>query len=360
MTKRTILLVIIVLQCIITKAQVKRVEIPGSELRTITSTIVYGQEYQLHIQVPSGYANSTKKYPVVYLMDSQWDFPLLTSLYGEQYYDGFIPELIIVGVTWGGVNPKPDSLRGRDYTPTNEKWMPQSGGAAAFLSFMKTELFPYIESNYRADRNDRTLVGCSLGGLFTLFALFTEPGLFQRYVASSPAFEWGNGAIYEYEKAYYSQKVTAPARLYMSMGGVEVNEPNFEKLVKYLTDRKYTNIQMKTRVLENTGHSGTKGEGYARGLQYAFERPSLKLDAATLNRYAGDYQVANGPAITIKNENNQLVMYIGREKHLLYASGETEFYSTSSYLFMHFKTENGKVSGFQIDQFSNSQFIAKK
>src|SRR6187549_247994 len=89
------------------------VTIPGSHTRYITSSIVTGQEYELQILLPSGYEGSTKKYPVVYVMDSQWDFPLVKCIYGEQYYDGFIPEIIVVGVTWGGGKV----LRSRDYTP---------------------------------------------------------------------------------------------------------------------------------------------------------------------------------------------------------------------------------------------------
>ncbi|MGZ4019590.1 MAG: alpha/beta hydrolase, partial [Flavisolibacter sp.] len=170
----------------------QEVTIPGTATKEIVSSMVKGQQYVLHIMLPGGYATSTKIYPVVYLMDSQWDFPLVTALYGEQYYDGFIPQMIIVGVTWGGKNPNPDSLRARDYTPTNVKGTPQSGGADKFLAFMQKELFPFIEANYRADKNDRTLVGCSLGGLFTMYTLFTHADMFTRYVATSPAFMWDN------------------------------------------------------------------------------------------------------------------------------------------------------------------------
>jgi predicted alpha/beta superfamily hydrolase len=144
-----------------------RVSIPGSEVRTITSSVVKGQEYELHIGLPADYNNSTKKYPVLYLMDSQWDFPLVSAIYGQQYYDGFIPEMIIVGVTWGGIKPNPDSLRARDYTPTKQTRR-HKAGADQFLSFMKQE-FPFIE-NYRADNTNRSLMGCSLGGLVTLYA----------------------------------------------------------------------------------------------------------------------------------------------------------------------------------------------
>src|SRR5258705_2691995 len=122
-------------------AQYSPVTIPGSEVAKITSSIITGQEYELQISLPGNYRNSTKKYPVVYLMDSQWDFPDVKSIYGQQYFDGFIPELIIVGVTWGGVKPNPDSLRARDYTPTNEARLIQTVGADQFLDFMKKELF---------------------------------------------------------------------------------------------------------------------------------------------------------------------------------------------------------------------------
>jgi predicted alpha/beta superfamily hydrolase len=152
----------------------QEVKIPGTQTRKITSSIVAGQEYELQIMLPGNYSNTNRLYPVVYLMDSQWDFPLATAIYGEQYYDGFIPPMIIVGVTWGGTNPKPDSLRARDYTPSALiKELPQSGGAEKFLSFMKEELFPFVERNYRADKNDRTLMGCSFGGLFTIRFVFT-------------------------------------------------------------------------------------------------------------------------------------------------------------------------------------------
>jgi len=286
-------------------AQFPVVNIPGSQLRKITSSIVAGQEYDLHIMLPGGYAASNKSYPVVYLMDSQWDFPLVTALYGEQYYDGFIPQMIIVGVTWGGKNPNPDSLRARDYTPTNVRGTPQSGGADKFLSFMKEELFPFIEKNYRADKNDRTLMGCSLGGLFTMYALLTQPGMFQRYVATSPAFMWDNAVLYQYEKKYAANKNNPPAKLFACVGGVERSVPSFQKLSQYLNDQHYSTLQIEARVLENTGHSGTKGEGYARGLQYVFKRPSLQLSDVVLEKYKGKYQLPNGSTAELKTENNQ-------------------------------------------------------
>jgi predicted alpha/beta superfamily hydrolase len=337
------------------------VTIPGTESRQITSSIVAGQEYQLHIMLPGGYANSNKTYPVVYLMDSQWDFPLVTALYGEQYYDGFIPQIIIVGVTWGGKNPNPDSLRARDYTPTNVKGTPQSGGADKFLSFMKEELFPYIEKSYRADKSDRTLVGCSLGGLFTMYALFTHPEMFQRYVAASPAFMWDNNALYQYEKKYAANKSSPPAKLFMCVGGVERSVPAFQKLTEFLNARHYKQLEIEPRVLENTGHSGTKGEGYARGLQFVFKKPSLQLSSTALDKYTGKYQLPDGTTTEIKKENSQLYLYFSPNDRVpLFVSNEKELYSTSQYMNIKLDFDEHKnITGGNVEMFGGSITVKK-
>ncbi|MEO6547219.1 MAG: alpha/beta hydrolase-fold protein [Ferruginibacter sp.] len=353
----TLLLTLCILQCY---AQYPPVSIPGSEVRKITSSIVAGQEYELQILLPAGYANSTKKFPVVYLMDSQWDFPLAKSIYGEQYFDGFIPELIIVGVTWGGTNPNPDSLRARDYTPSKENRAPQSGGADKFLSFMKDELFPFIEQNYKADNNNRTLMGCSLGGLFTLYSMLTHGDMFTGYIAASPAYSWDNEVLYKHEKSFFGKKTSKPSRVYMTVGEVERGAPGFEKFAKFLADRKYASLSIQSKVLENTGHSGTKNETYARGLQYVFQRPLIHPGAATLNKYLGMYEMPGGNKIEIRNENNQLEVFVSRDnKFPLQAATETDFYSISELLNVHFQTVNDTVDGFRLDTYGNTQFIKK-
>jgi predicted alpha/beta superfamily hydrolase len=346
--------------CAVNAQTFSEVGIPGSQTREMMSTAVPGQQYVLQISLPGNYAKSYKKYPVLYLMDSQWDFPLVTALYGEQYYDGFIPEIIIVGITWGGSHPNPDSLRARDYTPTKQNGVAQSGGADKFLSFMKNELFPFIEKNYNADPNERILMGCSLGGLFTLYTLFTQPDMFNKYVAASPAYGWDNEVIYQNLNKYF-QKSNPPSRLFMCIGGVESSVAGFDKLTKTLRDHATSSLQIESRILENTGHSGTKGEGFARGLQFVFKRPSLKLSPNILNKYVGTYVFDNGMPVDVKGESGGLVAYSHNNKIILYASSENDFYSTTGFLNVHFKKdEKGNVSGFQLDRYGSSEFVKRK
>lgn len=353
----TILSVIISVQAF---AQFPPVIIPGSETRRITSSIVTGQEYVLHILLPSGYSSSKKKYPMVYLMDSQWDFPLVTALYGQQYFDGFIPEMIIVGVTWGGIKPHADSLRARDYTPTNEMPLKQSGGANSFLQFMKDELFPFIETNYKADNEKRILMGCSFGGLVTLYAMFTRPELFYGYVAASPAVGWNKEVIYQYEKQFAAKNISKPLRLYMTVGDVEQGRTAYERFADFLTKKNYAGINTRSKVLGNTGHSGTKAETYTRGLQYIFEKQKLKLDAATLNKFIGTYELPNGNNVQIKVENNQLIYSSPNNKYILYADSETDFYSNHEFFNVSFVRDNtGNISGFHLSRYGGTQLATK-
>lgn len=357
--KNTLIALLLISAFTVKAQQYPEVTIPDSQVRTITSSIVEGQEYELQILLPGDYENSTKKYPVVYLMDSQWDFPLVKSIYGEEYYDGFIPELIVVGVTWGGENANPDVLRTRDYTPTNDGRERETGGADKFLDFMKTELFPFMESNYRVSE-DRTLMGCSLGGLFTLYALFTHTDMFDGYAAASPAVGWDNGVLHESEKAFAKSNSTKPIRVYMTVGDVERGRSYYEKFAEVMKSSNYNNVRLHSKVLQNTGHSGTKSETYTRGLQYVFEREQLKLSNVILNKYVGTYQFENDNKIEIKNEDNELKLYFSPENSvLLLANTEDHFYATFQFFNIHFKEINGVVEGFDLVRYGGAQTLKR-
>ena len=333
--------------------------IPGTQQLKLTSKIVSGQEYTLHVNLPSNYSDTTKQFPIVYLLDSQWDFPLVSAIYGEQYYDGFVPEVIIVGITWGGENPNHDQLRARDFTPTNMGQGTQYGNAANFLSFIKNELTPFIESTYRVKKNDRTLIGSSFGGLFTLYTLFQSPDFFRNYILTSPATPWDNEAIYKIENEYWAKKKSLPVRLYMAVGEVE-DVAVFNKWVNTLKARNYMGLKLQTKVLENIGHSGTKPEGYTRGLQWAFKKTPISLTTAQLKPYTGTYLIGK-EAVKVVIENNTLVGIDARNnKTVLAAETEKDFFVPGRFLFIHFeKDKANKVSGFQLKQFGREEFAKK-
>lgn len=90
----------------------------------------------------------------------------------------YISKMIIVAI--------PNTNRGRDFTPIFDVKENKENGAAKFLSFVKDELVPYIEKNYRTQPY-RILEAHSLGGLFGIYANTAAPGLFNASVIISPA-----------------------------------------------------------------------------------------------------------------------------------------------------------------------------
>jgi len=298
---------------------------------------------------------------VLYLLDGQWDFPLLSAIYGEQYFDGFIPGVITVGITWGGQNPDYDKLRARDFTPSSPDGSARWGNAAKFLAFIKGELIPLIDSKYRTIKSERTLMGSSLGGLFTLYTMFNDTESFNRYVLTSPAFQWDNDILFSYEKEYAEKRSAIPVRLFMGIGGLEPGVPAFEnELVNHLKSAKYKGLQLETLVMDNTGHSGTKAEGYTRGLQSVFSRPALKLTSSLLDEYTGIY-TAGTDTLRIGREKDHLVwIRNNRNMSAMSAESPTTFYVKGMFMNMNFnKDAADKVEGMQCETFGGKRYLKK-
>ena len=247
-----------------------RVTIPNTEVRTLTSSAT-GRGYDLYVRLPTEYAQSAeKKYPVLYVLDGQWDFKLLDSVDGGLLYDKFVPEMIIVGITYSGDSPNYDALRAMDYTPTPVGSIAGSGGAPNFLAFLKGELIPFVEANYRADASRRVLLGSSFGGLFTLYAMFAEPGLFSGYVAASPAVPYGDRFAFKQEAEYAGKRQDLPVRLFLSVGELEELAQPVKEFAKVVGERGYKGLRMESRVLEGERHAGNKPEAFNRGLRFVF------------------------------------------------------------------------------------------
>ena len=341
-----------------TNAVLPEVKIAGTQLQKIHSAID-GQDYDLYINLPRNYNDTTKTFPVLYVLDGQWDFPLVSALYGSQYYDGFVPAMVVVGITWSGANANYDSLRARDFTPASINNSPQYGNAPKFLQFIKNELIPFVESKYRVTK-DRALVGSSFGGLFTLYTLFNETNLFDKYILTSPALAFDNGIIYKYEQEYADKNKDLPVRLYIGIGQYE-DVSILHKFEDKLKSRNYKNLNMKVEVIESTGHSGAKAYGFTKGLQYVYQKPSIKVDPEILKQYAGNYGMAPNFIIKVEIEGNHLIATEpGGTKITLYAESNENFYAKGIYLLGHFiKDSAGKVTGIQVEQYAGSTFIKK-
>lgn len=130
--------------------------------------------------------NPQKTYPVVYVLDGEHNFLCTVGVAKALARASVMPQVIVVGVS--------GEHRELDYSPTDlgVDYM-KTGGGPAFLSFLTEELMPYINNRYPSSDHN-TLMGHSVGALFSLYAL-VEHSTFDGYLAISPSLWWDNGSL---------------------------------------------------------------------------------------------------------------------------------------------------------------------
>jgi predicted alpha/beta superfamily hydrolase len=248
--------------------------IPNTLLRALPKN-ADGRSYQLHIHLPASFAKEPKRrYPVLYVTDGYWDFPTVVSSYNNLNYDKVVPEFITVGLGYAGDNLDYGALRGWELSPVRMNPLSaETGNADKFLATLEREIFPLMERDYRADPAQRYLAGSSLGGLFTLHAMYAKPQLFQGYIAASPAVVVGNDWIIGRAKAYAASGKPIKARLYVT--GAEYEWPGFlagiQRYQALLPDLKHPGLVFQNRTIDGERHAGTKAESYTRGMRFVFE-----------------------------------------------------------------------------------------
>jgi predicted alpha/beta superfamily hydrolase len=330
-------------------SQITKVETPGPSGVKFRS-VIDSQEYVLYINIPEGYDKSNKKYPVLYATDGQWTFTPLSNAYGGQRYDGFVPDLIVVGITWTGDY---DANRFRDLSPTHIDNFPNSGNASKFLSVIKNEIITFVDSTYRTDKNDRALFGTSLGGLFAVYALFHEPSLFKRYIIASPSIFWDNEIVFKYEKMFAEKNHELNARVFISTGEYEKEMDagnSFTRFINQVRASKYKGLELESIVLDKMGHAGSAAISAVRGIQFIYSKPELLLDTVLLSQYTGRYVFDKDSMVVTRTGNS---IYINNAS----PGGRIRLHAETSDLFHalgmngtgQFKRDtNGKVTSYEL------------
>ena len=77
--------------------QYPRAALFGTEARTLFSTI-RSREYHLSVALPDSYKTSTQAYPVIYVLDGDFNFGVAAGLTRFSNWFRKVPELIIVGI----------------------------------------------------------------------------------------------------------------------------------------------------------------------------------------------------------------------------------------------------------------------
>ena len=174
---------------------------------------LYNEERNILISLPKSYNENNNDYPVLYRLDGEWCFiPTLGEVEMLVYLEKAIPEIIFVCIQ--------NTDRGRDMLPSVSKYAPKDASNEKFLLFMKTELVPYINSNYRVS-GFKILCGQSTSGMFTIFSFIREPDLFNAFISISPSFADCKSYLQELAKNASMTDERRKSMLYLARGGDE-------------------------------------------------------------------------------------------------------------------------------------------
>jgi hypothetical protein len=205
--------------------------------------------FTVHISLPPDYSED-QKYPMVVMTDGVWrlsDHPELRPM----MVNGEIESVILVSIGYP-IGYKYREIRARDLV-----YVPES-----FLHFIVDNLVPYLSEIYSVDPENMTLTGHSLGGFWTIFAMFNNDTIgkntFQNFLIGSPSFSASTGLMYidDFEKAYYARKQSLDYNVYIAVGANEDDDfvLPLNVFVDRLEARNYEGLQMKYDVLEGYVH----------------------------------------------------------------------------------------------------------
>lgn len=229
-----------------------------------------GESYHVLIGLPHGYADSGgERFPTVYVLDGGELFPLFASYSRYLRHAEEVPDLILVGISYGTDDWEAGNNRGHDYTAhtdEREHW----GGADDFQSFLADELLPMIESEYRSRRDRRIVFGQSLGGQFVLYTAQTRPHLFWGHIASNPALHRNLPFFLE----LHGEPDPARERSHLFVASGSDDDPRFREpaleWIGHWTGAESTPWDLRAVTLDGHGHFSAPPASFRQGLMWLF------------------------------------------------------------------------------------------
>lgn len=261
-------------------------EIADSEVWDVPDP-VSRRGYQVFVALPPSYAKEPqRRYPVLYITDADYAFPIIRQISRRLNLDGpRVEEFILVGLSYAKGEDGAVSRR-RDYTPTPNG--PSSapagtvhGQGRAYQTYLRDQVKPFIAARYRVDPARALFLGHSYGSLLGAQILFTEPGLFSGYILGSPSLWYDKRRVLGMEASYAARNRDLPAKVFLYVGEYEALRKGDRRysqsvdmvadnkvLEKALKDRKYPNLNLKSVVLNDEDHLSVAPRGFTQGLKY--------------------------------------------------------------------------------------------
>ncbi|NKI34781.1 alpha/beta hydrolase [Wenzhouxiangella sp. XN79A] len=169
--------------------------------------------FHVLVRLPRSYGEGDRDYPMVFLLDGGILFPMLSPYQLMMEVEGSAGEVVVVGISCGGLGFANGNLRATDSTAPSPE-VEYFSGAAAYQEFLADEWLPRLRREFRIDPDRALLFGQSLGGQFAIHAALNRPELFSTWVAINPAIH----ANLPYFQALDAEPAETPTELVLAMG----------------------------------------------------------------------------------------------------------------------------------------------
>ncbi|HMD00856.1 MAG TPA: alpha/beta hydrolase-fold protein [Ferruginibacter sp.] len=218
-----------------------------------------GDSFEIYISTPLK-ADRTKVYDVIYYCDANLKSgKKLREMINDPSYADKVGKTIFVGIGHIG---NYHVLRRRDFILPEIKNGDTSGlsknygQAEHFYQFLKMELIPMINTKYRTNTSNNSILGHSLGGLFAFYCLFKNESLFKNFYALSPALWTDRYVIYDFNKL--DRGIKQDVNLYFSTGSLELLnyiKAGADAMDKFLNEKKYERLHFKYEIHDGKSHN---------------------------------------------------------------------------------------------------------
>ncbi|MCP4219574.1 MAG: hypothetical protein GY765_33375 [bacterium] len=274
---------------------------------------VLKEKRTLHISLPDSYETSGMKYPVLYMLDARGNFRHAAAVVRFLSTNGRIPEMIVVGIQ--------NTDRNRDLTPMPHPTRKNYGGADNFFKFFNTELFPYVEKNYRTAPY-RILSGPSLAGMFTVYTLFAHPEMFEAYLGTSPGLMVVDDWVVKYVEKELAKKKPLKKYLYFNCGEYETRfVPYVKKLEALLKKNTVEGLRWDSNIQQDQNHGSVQMMAVYEGLEKLFKEYRLpgsttKKGLEAIKKHSAKIKAIYGDGINVSEQalNRIGYTYLGKKK----------------------------------------------
>lgn len=281
----------------------RKLEFRRSEIhRAVLESKFVGERFTVKVATPISRADGSERFPVVYALDSDYFFGGLSDLATMLQGYGETPRFVLVGIGYEN-SAAAAVLRMRDLFPRcaqnilgsyirqvaqsefvtgldDLRRVTQATDAEHFLHFIRDELMPWVQEHYSVVPNDNTFWGYSAGGTFGLFALFSAPETFRRYVLGSPGVSYKNeNFVLELAEQFRKSGKTLDARVFISVGELEDRHPaaaNFELVAGYVQVTNFLRraaipgLDLTSRIFPAETHATAWTSSFSHGLKSVF------------------------------------------------------------------------------------------